>query len=159
MTPDRLGASDVGAWMLSCNPGSWDIMAARRDGNAPETWKVRETYRTRDLMRSGQRVLLWVGVGDGKGPTSGIWATGEVVGPVGTHQEPDDTQSYWTAIGNREVHVPRLPIKVTYLEAPVPRSALLADPALADLEVFRQSFRSNPFVVRPEELAVIDSYL
>ena len=36
-------ASDVGAWMLSCNPGSSDIMAARRDGNAPETWKVRET--------------------------------------------------------------------------------------------------------------------
>ena len=106
-------------------------------------------------MRSGQRVLLWVGVGDGKGPTSGISATGEVVGPVGS---ASGARRMLSPTGRRSATArftcPDCRSEVTYLEAPVPRSSFAGRrSARRPRSVPSQSFRSTPFVVRPEELA------
>ena len=72
---------NLGAWVLKCNPDVFDIYGLADAGEIVESWTVRQNFRS-ELMRYGQRVLLWVtGPADGDRPR-GLWGAGWVVGPV-----------------------------------------------------------------------------
>lgn len=50
---------NLGAWLLKCNPATWDIESFVGTGEGLDNWSVQPSYRT-ELMEDGQRVFLWV---------------------------------------------------------------------------------------------------
>lgn len=119
----RLTAADVACWVVK----STRLPAVLVPGWAPAataalTRCVRPSYRL-GLMRPGQPCLLWVSGRD----RPGVHALGRLTGEV---VETDGG--------------PVVPVAFTLLAEPVPRSALLADPATRDAEVLRMPAGSNP---------------
>jgi hypothetical protein len=119
----RLTAPDVACWVVksSLPPG------ALSPGWSPGTRHVltrcvRPSYRL-GLMRPGRPCLLWVSGRD----HPGVHALGELAGEV------------VEGAGG-----PAVPVAFTLLSEPVPRAALLADPAVREAEVLRMPAGSNP---------------
>jgi hypothetical protein len=83
---------------------------------------VRASYRL-DLMAPGQPCLLWI---SGRADP-GVHAVGTLAGPP---RKADGG--------------PVVPVDLTLLPDPLPRAALLADPATRDAEVLRMPAGSNP---------------
>jgi len=62
-TARRVRIDDLGAWLLRANPRTGDVVEHLAEGLRNATTRcVRSSYRT-DLVRPGQRVLLWVSGG------------------------------------------------------------------------------------------------
>jgi hypothetical protein len=96
---------------------------------------VRPTYRL-ELMAAGQPCLLWVSGRD----RPGVHALGAVAGPV-----------------SDDVDGPAVPVRLTLLPEPIPRSDLLTDPRMRDAEVLRMPAGSNPSWLSGEQfVAVLD---
>ena len=134
----RVTLDDLGAWLLKANGDHSDVAerAARREDVAH--WCVQRSYRTA-LMEPGQPVLLWVS--GSRRVTPGIWAVGTLTGAVSTDA------------GRRQ----RVPVRLRWLDGPVPRQAMRTDPRLAGLEVLRQPMAANPsFATRAEYTAIRD---
>jgi hypothetical protein len=119
----RLTVPDVACWVVKSRlppevlaPG-WSPGATRA-----LTRCLRPSYRL-GLMRPGQACLLWVSGRD----RPGVHAVGHVTGEV--------------AAGGGG---PEVPVAFTLLTEPVPRAALLADPAAREAEVLRMPAGSNP---------------
>lgn len=127
-------AETLGAWLLKVSPRASDVRELVRTRFADVTHRcVRPGYRA-DLVRPGQPVLLWVSGGDPATPP-GIHAQGRTTGvpSPGPGSQLD------------------LPVVLSPLAAPVPRSELLAHPTLGRLEVLRMAAGSNPsFLTRSE---------
>jgi len=85
-------------------------------------------------MTTGGPCLLWVSGRD----RPGVHALGELAGPV---VETDGG--------------PVVPVAFTLLAEPVPRTALLADPAARDAEVLRMPAGSNPSWLSAEQYAAV----
>jgi hypothetical protein len=118
-----LGAEDVGCWLLKSSRLPDDLAPGWPPGGTLELTRcVRRSYRLA-LMRPGQPCLLWV---SGRADP-GVHALGELAGEVAD-----------TADG------PVLAVRWTRLPSPVPRAALLGDPAVRDAEVLRMPAGSNP---------------
>ena len=94
---------------------------------------VRRSYRL-DLMAVGQPCLLWLSGRD----HPGIHALGEVSGRVEDRPEG-----------------PVVPVRLTLLAEPVPRSELMADPRMRTAEVLRMPAGSNPSWLSAEEFAAV----
>jgi hypothetical protein len=129
----RLTLETFGAWLLKCNPKVTDLPSLMEHGVA--TWCVQKNYRTA-LCDAGQPALLWVSGSTGATPTPGIWAGGRLTGPA-------------TWRGAKYV----VPLRLTFLEAPVSRTELAAHPALGSLEVLNQPQMSNPSYLTATEYA------
>lgn len=119
----RLTVPDVACWVVKSNR----LPAVLAPGWAPGTTQeltrcLRPSYRT-TLMRPGRPCLLWVSGRD----SPGVHALGRLAGEV------------VQGGGGPEVAV-----AFTLLSGPVPRGALLADPATRDAEVLRMPAGSNP---------------
>jgi hypothetical protein len=94
---------------------------------------VRPSYRL-GLMRPGQPCLLWVSGRD----RPGVHALGRLTGePAGDGGGPE------------------VPVAFTLLAEPVPRTALLADPAARNAEVLRMPAGSNPSWLSPAQYAAV----
>ena len=134
----RLGPGDVACWVLKSTRPPERIEPGWRVGAALELTRcVRRSYRL-DLLRPGQPVLLWV-----SGRTApGVHALGEVTGEA---EERDDG--------------PVVAVRLSRLPSPVPRAALLADPAARDAEVLRMPAGSNPSWLSPEQYAAVLAHL
>ncbi|WP_246063583.1 hypothetical protein [Blastococcus colisei] len=91
------------------------------------------SYRL-DLMAVGQPSLLWLSGRD----RPGVHALGEVAGDVEDRGEG-----------------PAVPLRLTLLPEPIPRSDLLADPRVRDAEVLRMPAGSNPSWLSPEQFAAV----
>jgi hypothetical protein len=123
----------LGAWLLKASPTGGAVARLARDGFAAvQSRCVRPGYRA-DLVRPGQRVLLWVSGADLDHP-AGVHAAG------------------WTT---GEVDGDQLPVRLVALEQPVLRRELLAHPVLRDLEVLRMPAGSNPSYLTREQWAVL----
>ncbi|SNR78623.1 hypothetical protein SAMN06272737_12555 [Blastococcus mobilis] len=94
---------------------------------------MRPSYRL-DLMAAGQPCLLWLSGRD----RPGVHALGEVTGHVENRPEG-----------------PVVPVRLTLLTEPVPRSELMADPRMAAAEVLRMPAGSNPSWLSAEEFAAV----
>ena len=132
----RLSVGDVACWVLKStrppeviDPG-WPV-----GGTRELTRCVRRSYRL-ELMRPGQKCLLWV-----SGRTDpGVHALGRLSG--GPEEQADG---------------PVVAVRLTRLPSPVPRAELLADPAAAGAEVLRMPAGSNPsWLSRAQFDAVLD---
>ena len=134
----RLGPGDVACWVLKSTRPPEQIEPGWRVGTALGLTRcVRRSYRL-DLLHPGQPVLLWV-----SGRTApGVHALGEVTGEA---EERDDG--------------PVVAVRLARLPSPVPRAALLADPAANDAEVLRMPVGSNPSWLSPEQYAAVLDHL
>ena len=134
----RLGPGDVACWVLKSTRPPEQIEPGWRVGTALGLTRcVRRSYRL-DLLHPGQPVLLWV-----SGRTApGVHALGEVTGEA---EERDDG--------------PVVAVRLARLPSPVPRAALLADPAARDAEVLRMPAGSNPSWLSPEQYAAVLAHL
>jgi hypothetical protein len=148
--------TDLGAWLLKCNPALWDLRGFIRSGEGGLTsWAVRRSYRSA-LMTPGDRVLFWVsGVGR-DGLVRGIWGAGFVVA------EPedwvDDEHGHWLDDGGRRAVRCRVLVDIPFLSEPIPAADLQAR-GLTGLEVQRQPFMSNPSWVSRSQLAILEELL
>jgi hypothetical protein len=121
----RLTAGDVACWVLK---------SATPVPAGPELTRcVRPSYRL-GLMAPGQPCLLWR-----SGSVSpGVHALGVLTGPV-RHEDGG----------------PVVPVRLTQLAEPVPRTELLADPVFGEAEVIRMPAGSNPSWLTAAQYAVV----
>ncbi len=93
---------------------------------------MRPTYRT-DLVRTGQRVLLWVS-GNEPGLPAGVYAQGRTTGAARDGE---------------------IPVELSPLPVPLLRSEIVGHPELSAMEVIRMPAGSNPSYVTREQLAAL----
>lgn len=152
VTPENLGA-----WVLKCNPAVWDLEAYRADGETHiENWSVTENYRS-DMMRPGQRVLLWVTGPRGGSLPRGFWASGWVTGPADhvaqfSNEEDEDNGGYWIDEEYRLKSTFMVPVNVELWDVPLLASDVEALPDVAAMELFKQPQMSNPSWISQAEL-------
>jgi hypothetical protein len=141
MTARAVTEAYLGAWLIKCDPrANPDLFATADDGVARVTSRcVARGYRA-DMMRPGDRVLLWLS-GDGRARARGIWGVGRVTGQV--HE---------TAEGLA------VAVDLPLFSSPVSDDDLRAA-GVDDLEVQRIPAGSNPSWVSTEQLARLDPLL
>ena len=123
----RLTASDVACWVVKSSRVPTALVTGWAAGDTAELSRcVRPSYRL-TLMRPGQPCLLWVSGRD----RPGVHALGQLTGEVAED-------------GGGDGGAPTVPVAFTLLDHPVPRAALLADPATREAEVLRMPAGSNP---------------
>ena len=128
-----LTADSLGAWLVKARGSDPATQAHARAGFADvDTRCVRPTYRT-EMVRSGQRVLLWV-----SGTVPGL--------PAGIHAHGRATGASADGV---------IPVELSPVTSPLLRSELVGHPELSTMEVLRMPAGSNPSYVTREELAVL----
>jgi hypothetical protein len=130
----RLTSSEVACWVLK----SARAPAALVPGWTPGTVRslircVHPSYRLA-LMAPGQPCLLWLSGRD----RPGVHALGTLSGPP-----------------EADADGPVVPVRLTLLSEPVPRSELLSDPDARGAEVLRMPAGSNPSWLSPEQFAAV----
>lgn len=149
--------SNLGAWLLKCNPAVYDLRAAVEAGiDHVDSWSVRPGYRA-EMMAPGQRAVLWVS-GDGSRLARGIWGVGWVRGSVREPGPDSEGAAYWADRGARSAVRLAVPLWIPVLEEPVTVEEIRAAGVL-DLEVLRMPQGSNPSWVSKRQLAVLESLL
>lgn len=152
--------TNLGAWLLRCNPKVWNLPAAIEDGDDRITgWSVVDNYRSR-MMRPGHKVVLWVS-GTSSRLSRGIWGLGHITGEV-EDEPPDvahaDEVGYWLNDGVRLGVTNSIDVDIVLMTKPLTDVELRAA-GISDLEVQRQPQFSNPSWVSKEQLARITSLL
>ena len=154
---------NLGAWVLKCNPKTWDIETAIADGDyVIGDWSVQDNYRSR-MMAAGDPVVLWV-TGDGSRVTPGFWAFGEVDGPVDFEltldsdtaepgAEPDEDGPGWLDESAMLRARYFAPVWLPLLEAPIARATVAANAVLSGCELMRQPQMGNPSWLTRDEYA------
>ncbi|PQD97916.1 hypothetical protein CYL16_25145 [Mycobacterium sp. EPG1] len=76
MTPGRAVTPEtLGAWVIKCNARRTAVDPMLTAGTATSRWCIAGNYRAQ-LIRPGQRVLLWVAAH----PQRGFWGAGQITG-------------------------------------------------------------------------------
>lgn len=148
--------SELGGWLLKCNPAAWDLRGFLDAGAERVTsWSVRPGYRSA-LMAAGDPVLFWVS-GDGRqGFARGIWGLGHVLAEAEAWSEAD--RGFWRAADGHHGIRARVEVDIALLAEPVTDAELRAA-GVADLEVQRQPFAANPSWVTTRERTALDPLL
>lgn len=149
--------SNLGAWLLTCNPKHYNLPQEIDDGETHVgSWSVVDNYRSR-MFEPGQRALLWMAGPENGAAPRGIWGIGYIDGELSATDGmrgrywSDDAKAAavrWYVNTDIEILDPDERIHVEEL-----RSV----PGLADIEIIRQPQTSNPSWVTKEELALIES--
>jgi hypothetical protein len=144
----RVTSENLGGWILKCNPSLTDVSDLVASG--VETWCVQDNYRSA-LFAAGQPVFLWITGPAGATPPPGIHAVGEIRGPA-----------YWAAppparAGSATKYV--VPLRLSFLDAPLSRAEIAADARLATLEVLRQPHMSNPSYATASQADALRGFL
>lgn len=159
MTP-TVTESNLGAWLLRCNPKIWDLAGFIDDGEtAIGNWSVVDNYRSR-MMSPGDRVVFWV-TGQEKQFQRGIWGTGHVTGP--THDaipralDPGEID-YWLSEAARMGVENYADVDIALFETGITDLELKAA-GINDLEVQLQPQGSNPSWISTHQLARLEAVL
>lgn len=71
-----------GAWVLKCNPKTWDLEGFLADGERHiDSWSVQKNYRA-ERMGPGDPVVFWVTGAPNAAVAPGVWGVGYVTAPV-----------------------------------------------------------------------------
>ena len=141
MSSRAVTASNLGAWLIKCDPRV-NVEVLRPDdlGAVRITSRcVTRGYRS-SMMKPGDRVVLWIS-GDGRLMSRGIWGVGHVVGSV-----------------NQSAAETSVPVDIPLLACPLTDVALRAA-HIDDLEVQRVPAASNPSWVSKEQWARVEKLL
>jgi len=152
---NAVSRSNLGAWLLKCNPALWDLAAFIRSGDRIRSWAVQRNYRAA-MMAPGDRVLFWVS-GDGRGGLPrGIWGAGHVVAPA--EDWVDAEHGFWRDDQSRRGVRARIQVDIPLFSEPV-TAAVLRARGVVDLEVQRMPQGANPSWVAKGQLTVLDELL
>ena len=142
--PDRLTLSDIACWVVKTRIQPFDILAGWSPGTARDLTRcLRRSYRI-ELMRPGQRCVLW----QSGSVAPGVRAIGRLTSEA-TVGETDDA-------AGRDAEVA---VALYLLEQPVSRAALLADPVFSAAEVLRMPAGSNPSYRTPSGLDSLTEHI
>jgi predicted RNA-binding protein with PUA-like domain len=136
-------------WILQCNPNKWRIFDFYADGQELTSWSV--THHL-DELRLGDNFAIWLtGVGGGAA------AVGEVTGQPEAATGADADDPYYADVPDPSIRRWALPIQVTrrFLDDPVNRDDLRADPGFARSAIITRPWASNPFPVTDVEWQVV----
>ena len=129
------GGKPIAAWWLKGNPNTCDIDWLLENSLGVSDWSVMRNYRAA-MMEAGQPLFLQ--------RTDGV--DGALVGTGFTEGEAYEDL---TRGRPNDLYVPT---DIGWLDNPVPRAELLADPVIAASEMFGTAQQSNPVVITPNEL-------
>ncbi len=157
-TEGHVSEDNLGAWVFKCNPKVWKIDEFISDGNDwIDNWSVVDNCRS-EMIRDGQRAILWVsGQEVGRTPR-GIWGMGWT---TGSRYPVVETEAGYRANRERRAAVGWfVPTDIVLLDEPI----LAADvrkhhPELQGLEVFRSPQMGNPSWISKSQLALLDELL
>ncbi|MCO1657122.1 DUF3883 domain-containing protein [Pseudonocardia humida] len=155
----------LGAWVLKCNPHVWDLAGfLAGEERLVYGWTVQENRRS-DMIRHGQRALLWVtGSVDGPLPR-GFWGSGWTTGPVEAVAElGDDDQAaidvgYWLDLDARDRMHFAAPLELRVWDEPVVEARVVEVLGPQGLEVVRARQMSNPSWISAADLALLEPLL
>ena len=146
----RLSRTNVGAWVVKCNPqGVWDYFAELDDSGRAEGsvddggWTLGKTYRN-ELVHKEDLVVLWV-TGTRE---PGIHEIGWITGPAYTDTIDDE---YLIDESRRGKRVDSIPFKTLLLNGFVARRDMKADIAMRGCEPIRVQQGANPSYLTPAE--------
>lgn len=150
----------IGGWLLKCNPEVWNPAYALADDPVERNWSVSESYRL-ELMRPGDPCVLWV-TGSRSSPVpAGVYAYGTLTagtdGNVVYLDRWSDTVNPPEGEDAQDVR-PFVNCELRWLAKPVLRDELRDAPTFANAEILRIAQVSNPSVLTPDEMAVIQSH-
>jgi hypothetical protein len=173
--PQAITDEQFGAWVLKCNPRTWDLEGFLADGEGHiDSWSVQDNYRSA-RMRPGDAVVLWVTGSASANLIPGVWGVGYVTAPMNVEvSEDDDTRptddrqpqaddeavaGYWLDLGalNRARYF--VEVDLPLLDEPVSRARIQATPALAEMELLRQPQMSNPSWLTKDEWGALQQLL
>ena len=150
--------SDVGCWIVKCNPSVWDYFGARAEtGSDPQvresTWSMSRISARPALVRKGDRIALWV-----TGPKSpGIYEVGTVTSD-GVLDWPDGFDTEY-AVDREKMSAPCVGVEFTAVRLTpttyVPRTEIAAAPELLRCEQIRAPRMPNPGFLTHDETAAL----
>lgn len=147
----------LGAWVIKCNPATWDLQAFLDDGNEwIEGWSVGETYRN-SLIEAGDLVVFWVSGTRAKELVPGIWGVGRAVS--GVHPELETEIGYWRDLAAMRRVRSGLDVDIQLWNAPIAREELKNHPVLGAIEVLTMPLGSNPSYLTVEQWAALEFLL
>ncbi|MGW4478586.1 hypothetical protein [Rhodococcus triatomae] len=153
-----ISRSDVGCWVVKCNPSVWDYFGGRAEtGPDPQvresTWSMSRSSARPALVGKGDLIALWV-----TGPkTPGVHEIG-VVTSDGVVDRPEgfDVEH---AVDLEKIAAPCLGVEFTAVRLTpttyVPRSEIVAVPALQRCEQIRAPRMPNPGYLTHDETAAL----
>lgn len=140
IAPERLAESDVACWVIKTRTPPQHIVGDWSPGTSRTLARcVRRSYRL-ELMKPGQRCLLWLSGRE----RPGVQAIGTLLSEATTRDQADPSAT------EAEVAV-----SLYRLQEPMPRALLLADHIVARAEVLRMPAGSNPSYLTREQLWVL----
>lgn len=146
---------NFGAWLIKCDPNTWDFVAFVKDGNDYiDDWSVVEGYRSR-TMQAHDRIIFWKS-GNQPGYPRGIWGIGHVTGPA--HDVVSEDPGYWLDDAARLKATYSVSVYIPLFEEPVTDAELRAA-GIDDLEVQKMPGGSNPSWVTAEQLERLNDLL
>ena len=155
MADKTVTRENLGAWVLRCNPKTWDVAAFVDEGCRSITgWSVTSGYRS-ELMAPGDRALFWV-MGTDKAYTRGIWGIGTVTGYAKPIEELTD--GYWLDQNARRAADLGIDVSIPLYADPLTNEQLVTA-GIADLEVQRQRQGRNPSWVSKDQWALLEAVL
>jgi hypothetical protein len=138
-------------WMFQANPNKYDIyksLAVEKE----ELWNLNQHARE---VRAGDQILLWV-----SGSDAGIYAVGTVLSDPVIRSDSSTGIGYWVdqSEGFRAKARVRVHYDRVFLERPLLKAYLQADPALWDMRILRFA-RGTNFPITPEEWSALRQWL
>jgi hypothetical protein len=148
----KVDRESLGAWLVSCNPDDVYNPTGPADARLDEfSWRLAGNYRTA-LVEPGDEIVLWVGGAPRHGHTPGVWALGFVASDV---YEGQGDPAMWINSEMAQETRPYVPMTMTWLEPPLPKSRLEEHALLARVEILRMPRTANPsFLSRDEAEAL-----
>ncbi|WP_214514793.1 protein NO VEIN domain-containing protein [Rhodococcus sp. WY5] len=148
---------NLGAWVFKCNPKVWDLRQYMKDGNdSIDDWSVVDNYRS-EMIRNGQRAILWASGPEVGQTPRGIWGIGWTTGQ--RYPSVDETQGYWTDEDKRHSVQWFAPTDITLMKEPLTAAEIRDYSGLEDLEVFRSPQGANPSWISKDQLARLHDLL
>jgi hypothetical protein len=162
---DLVQNENLGAWLIKCDPKTWDFVKAFEDGMPGISgWSVTDNYRSQ-MMDEGQPIVFWVSGQARNFPISGIWGVGLVTGPR-RWEEPDDEDddNLWIDKTRAAQAGYGIPTDIRLLTSPefrnkVSRESLKKHRILSKIEVMRAPQAPNPSFLTKTEYAALRKIL
>lgn len=121
----------LATWLLTCNPRIFDLASFRDDGHVLTSWTISQYKRN---VATGDQFVLWL-----SGANAGVVAYGHFTG--GAVRGRLDA-AYWADDPGEKDYVPL--VVDQWLERPVPKGQLAADPRMARATILTMPGGRNP---------------